>query len=118
MPHIRVADIEATRAFYVGFLGFEVGMDEPGFLMMRSPTEPTTQVLATTPERDAADPDTAQIAISIEVGDVDAAHARARDLGLPIVYPLTDEPGACAASSSPTPTARSSTSTPTSTASA
>ena len=92
MPHVRGADIEATRAFYVGFLGFEVGMDEPGFLMMRSPSEPTTQVLATTPERDAADPDTAQIAISIEVGDVDAVHERARELGLPIVYPLTDEP--------------------------
>jgi uncharacterized glyoxalase superfamily protein PhnB len=30
--------------------------------------------------------------MSIEVADVDAVHAKAVALGLPIVYPVTDEP--------------------------
>ncbi len=31
MPMVHSADLEASRAFYVGFLGFDIGMDEEGF---------------------------------------------------------------------------------------
>lgn len=44
MPVVRSGDLEASRAFYVGFLGFDVGMDEEGFLMLRSSSTPTTQL--------------------------------------------------------------------------
>jgi hypothetical protein len=37
--------------------------------------------------------------VSIEVDDVDAVHERDRAAGAEIVYPLTDESGACAGSS-------------------
>lgn len=90
MPVVRSGDLEASRAFYVGFLGFDVGMDEEGFLMLRSSSTPTTQLIVAT--GDAADQEVLQVDISLEVADVDAVHAEARRLGLQIVYPLTDEP--------------------------
>src|SRR5215218_9011171 len=50
---------------------------------------------------------------SIEVDDVDAAHAAAQRLGCKIVHPLTDEPWGVAASLFVIPTARCSTSSAT-----
>jgi catechol 2,3-dioxygenase-like lactoylglutathione lyase family enzyme len=90
MPLVRTDDLEASRAFYVDFLGFEPAMDEEGFLMLRSPTTPTTQVLVAT---DAAhDRAVLQVDMSVEVDDVEGAYADAQRRGLEIVYPLTDEP--------------------------
>jgi catechol 2,3-dioxygenase-like lactoylglutathione lyase family enzyme len=90
MPVVHSTDLQASREFYVDYLGFEAGMDEHGFLMLRSPTTPTTQLIVAT--EDAADPEVMQVDISLDVVDVDAAHSEARRRGLSIVYPLTDEP--------------------------
>lgn len=90
MPVVHSNDIQAARDFYIGFLGFEAGMDEPDFLMLRSPTTPTTQLIVAGPA--AFDTEVGRVDISIEVADVDAAHAEAQRRGLRIVYPLTDEP--------------------------
>ena len=90
MPTIHSRDLAASRAFYVGYLGFEAAMDEEGFLMLRSPTTPTTQLIVAT---DAAhDPEVTRVDISVEVEDVEHAYAEAERRGLAIVYPLTDEP--------------------------
>ena len=48
MPLVHSTDLEAARSFYVDFLGFQPAMDEEGFLMLRSPSTPTTQVLVAT----------------------------------------------------------------------
>ena len=45
VPIVFTDDPAGTRAFYESFLGFSVGMDEDGFLMLVSPSEPTTQVI-------------------------------------------------------------------------
>jgi catechol 2,3-dioxygenase-like lactoylglutathione lyase family enzyme len=66
VPNILSDDLDAAREFYAGFLGFDVAMDEEGFMMFSR--------------------------ISIEVDDVDAVHADAVRRGLEVVYPLTDEP--------------------------
>jgi catechol 2,3-dioxygenase-like lactoylglutathione lyase family enzyme len=94
MPVVRTGDPQGSRAFYVGVLGFDVAMDHPGFLMLRSPTVPTTQVLLTwdDPTPGPMDTQAPPIDMSVEVEDVDAAHAEALAAGLEIVYPLTDEP--------------------------
>jgi catechol 2,3-dioxygenase-like lactoylglutathione lyase family enzyme len=90
MPNVRARDLEASRAFWVDFLGFVPAMDDPGFLMLKSPSTPTTQVLLSTPE--AHDPQIGQVDISVEVEDVEGAWAEAQRRGLEVVHPLTDEP--------------------------
>jgi catechol 2,3-dioxygenase-like lactoylglutathione lyase family enzyme len=90
MPVVRAGDLDASRAFYVDFLGFAPAMDETGFLMLRSPSTPTTQLIVATDE--AHDREVLRVDISVEVEDVEGAHAEAVRRGLEIVYPLTDEP--------------------------
>ncbi len=92
IPVVVTEDPAGTRAFYVGFLGFRVGMEQPGFLMLVSPSEPTTQVIVAWHTEGAMDPSVARVDISVEVANVDEAHADALARGLEIVYPLTDEP--------------------------
>lgn len=44
MPNVITQDIEESRSFYSDFLGMDVRMDEPGFLMLASPGNPTAQM--------------------------------------------------------------------------
>ena len=91
-PVVLAADPAASREFYEDFLGFEAVMDEEGFLMLASPSTPTTQMIVSADEGPTMDPRVREVEISIEVRDVNAAHADAERRGLEIVYPLTDEP--------------------------
>jgi catechol 2,3-dioxygenase-like lactoylglutathione lyase family enzyme len=92
MPVLSTDDPAGTRAFYVDLLGFRVGMEQDGMVMLVSPSEPTTQVLVTWASDTAMDPAAAGIDMSIEVSDVDAAYAEAQSRGLEIIRPLADEP--------------------------
>jgi predicted enzyme related to lactoylglutathione lyase len=80
--------MDESRKFYTEFLGFDVAMDMGWVLTFVSPTNPTAQITVVQKTKEA----TPQANISIEVDDVDALHAKAVELGLPIVYPMTDEP--------------------------
>ncbi|MDA0185510.1 VOC family protein [Solirubrobacter phytolaccae] len=86
VPNLLVHDLEAAREFYAGLLGFDVVMDEPGFMQFASPSNPTAQITIGS-ERGLGVAD-----VTVEVADVDARHADAVRRGLEIVYPLTDEP--------------------------
>jgi catechol 2,3-dioxygenase-like lactoylglutathione lyase family enzyme len=92
IPVVHTDDPEGTRAFYVDLLGFRVAMDQGGMLMLVSPSVPTTQVIVAWASEDASDPEVLRVNMSVEVADVEAAHADAVQRGLDIVYPLTDEP--------------------------
>jgi len=92
MPVVVTGDPAGTRAFYVDFLGFEARMDDDGFLMLASPSVPTTQLIVCWAHETAMDPSVQRVGISTEIADVDAAHADAVARGLDLVYPLTDEP--------------------------
>jgi catechol 2,3-dioxygenase-like lactoylglutathione lyase family enzyme len=92
MPVLRVSDPGAARAFYEGFLGFRVAMEEDGLLMLASPSVPTTQLILAWPSESAMDPDVLSLDVSIEVADVDAAYADAQARGLEIVRSIRDEP--------------------------
>jgi catechol 2,3-dioxygenase-like lactoylglutathione lyase family enzyme len=89
IPVLASADLAASRRFYVDLLGFEIAMDEPGFLMLRSGSVPTTQVIVAT--TDATDRQVRNVDISIEVDDLDQAYREAVDQGWEIVYPPTEE---------------------------
>ena len=80
--------MDESRKFYTEFLGFDMAMDMGWVLTFVSPTNPTAQITVVQKTKEA----TPQANISIEVDDVDALHAKAVALGLPIVYPMTDEP--------------------------
>ncbi len=92
IPVVFTSEPAGTRAFYEDFLGFRVSMEQDGFLMLVSPSEPTTQVIVAWDHPSVMDPQVHRIDISVEVQDVDAAHADAVARGLDIVYPLTNEP--------------------------
>jgi catechol 2,3-dioxygenase-like lactoylglutathione lyase family enzyme len=88
VPDIVSKRIDESRKFYTEFLGFDVAMDMGWVLTLASPSNPTAQItLVRDSEKATPHPN-----LSIEVGDVDAVHAKAVALGLQIVYPLTDEP--------------------------
>ena len=92
VPNVLVDDIEAAQAFYSGFLGFDIAMDEPGFTMFASPSNRTAQITVAADDDRAQDRGVREARISVEVEDVDALHEKAREQGLEIVYPLTNEP--------------------------
>ena len=84
MPNIRSERPAETRDFFVDVLGFEVAMDMGWVVTVASPTNASAQV--TIVGNDMAAP-----GISVEVADVDAAHAKVVEHGFEIVYPLRDE---------------------------
>lgn len=91
MPVIVTEDPASTRAFYEGFLGFRVAMDQDGMLMLASTSTLTTQIIVAWASETAVDPDVLDVDVSIEVADVDHAYREARTRGLEIVRDLRDE---------------------------
>ena len=92
MPVIRTGDPEASRAFYEGFLGFRVAMEQEGMLMLASTSTPTTQLIVAWECAEPSDPHVLEVDVSVEVPDADVALAEAEARGLEIVYPITNEP--------------------------
>src|SRR3954469_15635642 len=84
VPNIKSNRPAATRDFFVE-LGFEVVMDLGWVMTLASPANPSAQVTI------IGNDDMAAPGISVEVEDVDAAHAAAVERGLEIAYPLRDE---------------------------
>ena len=88
MPDIRSKQMGESRAFYVDFLGFDVGMDMDFMTTFVSPFNPTSQISVLHDDGSSA----LLPNVSIEVEDVDKVYADATDRGFEIAYPLTDEP--------------------------
>ena len=86
--NLPVADIEAAKGFYTGFLGLDTEEFNLGWVARYTSSETGAHVQLVT--RDAASPEDA--VISVHAVDVDAAYAEAQQLGYEIVHPLTDEP--------------------------
>jgi catechol 2,3-dioxygenase-like lactoylglutathione lyase family enzyme len=88
VPDFQSPEPAASRSFYTEVLGLEVVMDLGWIVTFGDPGNPAAQISVM--QADASAP--VQPDASIEVDDVDAAHAAARRLGHEIVHPLTDEP--------------------------
>lgn len=86
VPDIKTESFEASREFY-GRLGFEEVMNLGWVMALAAPDNPTAQLIFM--DRDASAP--VEPDMSIEVGDVDAAHEAMRATGAENVHPLTDE---------------------------
>ena len=94
-PVIGAADVAASRDFYVGLLDAAVVFDGGWYAQLQSPANPAVQLgvverhHSTIPDGHRQPPQ--GVLISVEVDDVDAVHARALALDLPIVQPLRSE---------------------------
>jgi catechol 2,3-dioxygenase-like lactoylglutathione lyase family enzyme len=88
VPDFQAVDPDASATFYVEVLGMEVAMDLGWIITLAAPDNPAAQISVMREDASAS----VQPDASIEVDDVDAAHAAARRLGYEIVHPLTDEP--------------------------
>ena len=94
-PDICTDDVAASRDFYVALLGFRVAFEIAWYVQLQLPADANLQLAfvqrdhASVPEgfRDAP----RGVLVTVETKDVDAVHARARQLGVEIVYALRDE---------------------------
>ncbi|MDW5593892.1 VOC family protein [Conexibacter stalactiti] len=88
VPNLHAPDPAATRDFYDQVLDLDLVMDHGWIATYADRDNPTAQLSIISTDASApVHPD-----VSIEVDDVDAAHAAAQRLGCEIVHPLTDEP--------------------------
>ena len=88
VPDLHADDPAASRTFYESVLGLELAMDMGWITTFVAPGSPALQLNVMRQDASAAlQPD-----VSVEVDDVEAAHAAAVRMGCEIVHPLTDEP--------------------------
>ena len=88
VPDFTAEHMDESRTFYTELLGLDLAMDMGWILTFVSPDNPTAQInLLQAPTSPVPNPN-----VSVEVDDVDAVHAKAVEIGLPIIYPLTTEP--------------------------
>lgn len=88
VPNLHGDDPAACGEFYGEVLGLEAAMDLGWVATFAAPENPAAQINVM--REDASAP--VRPDVSIEVDDVDAAHAAALHRGCEIVHPLTDEP--------------------------
>ena len=87
IPDLPVADIEAARGFYTGFLG--LGDEEFNLGWVARYTAPGTRTSVQLVTRDATAPESP--VLSVATDDIDGAYREALELGYEIVHPLTTE---------------------------
>jgi len=87
MANLRVADVEAAKSFYTGYLGLSTEEFNMGWVARYTSPDTRTRVQLIT--RDATAPE--DPVISVHTPDVEAAYEQARELGYEIVYPITTE---------------------------
>jgi catechol 2,3-dioxygenase-like lactoylglutathione lyase family enzyme len=88
VPNITTSCLPESRAFYTDLLGLTEAMDLGWIVTLVAPEKPAVQLSLLGPDETAS----VQAQISIEVDDVDRVYTDAVERGVPIVYPLTDEP--------------------------
>lgn len=86
MPVVTVDDLESAGAAYRATLGLDEVMNHGWIATLADPEHRHQLSLMTKDQTAPVNP-----SVSIEVDDVDAAHAAAVAAGLHIVHPLSDE---------------------------
>lgn len=86
--NIEAADPQAGRAFYGDLLGLDLVMDH-GWITTFASAEQASAQLSIASQGGSGTP---VPQLSIEVDDIEAVYAKAKQLGVEIVYDITDEP--------------------------
>jgi catechol 2,3-dioxygenase-like lactoylglutathione lyase family enzyme len=87
MANLPVADVDAAKGFYTGFLGLSNEEFNLGWVARYTSPETGARLQLVTRDATAA----ADAAISIHTDDVEGAYEEARSLGYEIVHPLGTE---------------------------
>jgi catechol 2,3-dioxygenase-like lactoylglutathione lyase family enzyme len=85
--NLRVADIEAAKGFYTGYLGLPKEEFNLGWVARFSSPDDQARLQLVTGDLTAPE----DSVISVCTDDIDAAYAEAQELGYEIVHPLSDE---------------------------
>jgi predicted enzyme related to lactoylglutathione lyase len=85
--NLRVADIEAAKAFYTDYLGLAHEEFNMGWVARYSSPDAGARLQLVTGDATAAE----DSVISVCTDDIDAAYAEAQERGYDIVHPLTTE---------------------------
>lgn len=88
VANIAAADPQAGRAFYGELLGLDLVMDHGWIATFASAEQAVAQVSIASQGGSG----TPVPQLSIEVDNIDAVYSKAKQLGLEIVYKITDEP--------------------------
>jgi len=88
MPSLRVADVDAAKGFYTGFLGLSTEEFNMGWVARYTSPDTGANVQLVTRDATAAE----DSVISIHTPDVEGAYEEAQELGYEIVKPITTEP--------------------------
>jgi predicted enzyme related to lactoylglutathione lyase len=87
MANLPVADVDAAKGFYTGFLGLTTEDFNMGWVARYTSPETGAHIQLVTRDATAA----ADASISIHTDDVEAAYEEAQRLGYEIVHPLQTE---------------------------
>ena len=95
-PIIVTPHKDAARDFWMTHLGFEAAFDSSWFCLLIA-DDGTASIAFMTPDHPSAPPGPEAfggtgLCFELEVGDAKAAHDELTGRGLPVTYPLTDEP--------------------------
>ncbi|NUM81676.1 VOC family protein [bacterium] len=90
VPDIVTDKMEASKKFYSDFFELKLAMDLGWVATLISTSNETAQVTLVKGVPPLSNDLT--IALTIEVENVDAVYQKAKDAGLKIIYPMTDEP--------------------------
>ncbi len=92
VANLPVLDPAADAPFWTGLLGLETAMDQ-GWVVNHGAPGVSQPVQVQLVSRDATAPVDAAVSVEVDTpATVDALHARARNAGLRIEHPPTDEP--------------------------
>lgn len=95
-PIIVTAEKDAARDFWASRLGFEVAFDSTWFSLLVA-EDGTASIAFMAPDHPSAPPgpetfDGTGLCFELEVDDAQSVHDTLTERGLPVAYPLTDEP--------------------------
>jgi catechol 2,3-dioxygenase-like lactoylglutathione lyase family enzyme len=86
--NLRVADIEAAKHFYTGYLGLSTEEFNLGWVARLTSPQTGINVQIVTHDATASE----DSVVSVHTDDVEGAYREAQDRGYEIVHPLTTEP--------------------------
>ena len=86
--NLRVADIDAAKSFYTGYLGLSTEEFNLGWVARYTSPDAKANVQLVTRDASASE----DSIMSVHTDDVDGAYEEARNLGYEIVHPITTEP--------------------------
>lgn len=90
VPNIYSDDLEASKSFYIDFLGMDMAMDLGWMITFASKENPMAQINIFK-NKEGKELDNASIFLSIELPDVDKMYERAKEFGHEVVYDIRNE---------------------------